>query len=265
MFELTKVQLNVLEFITKHMDSSGMPPTIREIATHFHWKAIGSAQDVIAALRKKGVLLSPAPGKSRQIVPTLEVTEYICKLKNSNYQLLSLRQTKKSKNEKAATKLNSNNFVTEENLFVPLVGSVKAGAPQEAIENPEEYIHFPHYSRVSLSKNKLFALEIDGFSMINAGFLPKDLVLVEAHPEPHDKDIVIASLQNGETTVKRFAKKDSPLYIKNLKYLTNSNNCFDPPAILVAENPEFSPLPFGLNEEDKIIGIVRSLYRKSIL
>lgn len=262
MFELTSVQFKVMEFIFNHMDATGTPPTIREIASYFQWKAIGSAQDVIAALRKKGLLLSPAPGKSRQIVPTKDVAEIFF-----NYHVNSKENSinyKTIKNKKHQYKGTSSRVLPEfENfLRVPLVGSVKAGVPQEAIENAGEFITFPNSS---LRNGKVFALQIDGFSMIHAGFLPNDIVLVEAtNTNPQDKDIVIAAIYNGETTIKRFAQKGSTLYKENSKFLTNYSIDNEPPAILIPENPDFIPLPFGLHENDKIIGIVRSLYRKNI-
>lgn len=263
MFELTNVQYKVMEFIFNHMDTTGTPPTIREIASYFQWKAIGSAQDVIAALRKKGLLLSPVPGKSRQIVPTKDVAEIFFQCQNSSNEKFVLQ---KEKNKRSQFKKMPSHVLPgfEDLLRVPLVGSVRAGLPQEAIENAGEYITFPAHSKISLQNEKIFALQIDGFSMIQAGFLPNDIVLVEANSPPQDKDIVVASIFNGETTLKRFAKKGSPLYKEKSKFILEYSNHNDPPAILVPENPDFNPIPFGIHEDDKIIGIVRSLYRKNI-
>ncbi len=259
MFELTNVQFKVMEFIFNQMDATGTPPTIREIACYFQWKAIGSAQDVIAALRKKGLLLSPVPGKSRQIVPTKEVAEFF--FNYHSHEKDTFIRNKPIKNKKSPSQVFSG---FEDLLSVPLVGSVRAGLPQEAIENAGEFITFPNNPRISLRNKKFFALQIDGFSMINAGFLPNDIVLVESNSYPQDKDIVIASIYNGETTLKRFAKIGSILYIENSKFILNFSNENMPLAILVPENPDFTPLPFGLHENDKIIGVVRSLYRKNI-
>ena len=264
MFQLTNVQFKVMEFIFNHMDATGTPPTIREIASYFQWKAIGSAQDVIAALRKKGLLLSPVPGKSRQIVPTKDVSEIFFNYQGNSKENLSNNNSVKNKKSQVK-KINSQVLPGFEDLLrVPLVGSVRAGVPQEAIENAGEYITFPYHSRMTMRNGKVFALQIDGFSMINAGFLPNDIVLVEANPSPQDKDIVIASIYNGETTIKRFAKKGSSLYKEKSKFLIDYSNNDKPPAILVPENSDFIPIPFGIHEDDKIIGIVRSLYRKNI-
>jgi len=265
MIELTNAQFKVMEFIFNHMDSTGTPPTIREIASYFQWKSIGSAQDVLAALRKKGLLLSNVPGKSRQIVPTKDVTEFFYSYQN-NPKPFSLNFSA-NKDKSVKLKKHSSQVLPgfEDLLRVPLVGSVSAGLPQEAIENAGEFISFPSDTRISQKNSKLFALQIDGFSMINAGLLPNDIVLVESNSNANDNDIVIASIYNCDSTVKRYAKKDSNLYNKNIKFLLNHTNKEKPPAILIPENPNFIPLAFGTHEDDKILGIVRSLYRRSII
>jgi SOS-response transcriptional repressor LexA len=76
MVQLTELQGKVVAYILQCLDKTGMPPTLREIAAHFEWKAVGSAQDVVNVLRKKGFLNPPVPGKSRQLVPTAEAFQW---------------------------------------------------------------------------------------------------------------------------------------------------------------------------------------------
>lgn len=265
MVELTHAQFKVMEFIFNHMDSTGTPPTIREIASYFQWKSIGSAQDVIAALRKKGLLLCNVPGKSRQIVPTKEVTEFF-----HHYQTKPNSQISKRSHFTSAKINTSKEFSQpvlpgfEDQIRVPLVGKISAGVPHEAIETAGDFVTFPNV--VLNKKAKLFALEIDGLSMILAGLLPNDIVLVEANPHPQDNDIVVAALSYSETTIKRFAKKGSKIYEQNIHLLHTPEKKRNllPNALLIPENPDFLPIPFGTQEDDKIIGIVRSLYRRQI-
>ncbi len=266
MVELTSVQFKVMEFIFNHMDSTGTPPTIREIASHFQWKSIGSAQDVIAALRKKGLLLCNVPGKSRQIVPTKEVSEFFIQYlanpnfisnKKNNYCFIKKPFIQKSFAQQVLPGF-------EDFMRVPLVGKISAGIPHEAIETTGDFVTFPN---VAINKKaKFFALEIDGLSMIQAGLLPNDLVLVEVNSSPKENDIVVASLSYSETTIKRYAKKGSQNYEKNMQLLNTHETVMKllPNALLLPENPNYLPIPFGMHEDDKIIGIVRSLYRKNI-
>ncbi|MGY3804326.1 LexA family protein [Pigmentibacter ruber] len=266
MVELTSAQFKVMEYIFNHMDSTGTPPTIREIASYFNWKSIGSAQDVIAALRKKGLLLSNVPGKSRQIVPTKEVSEYFYQYYSKSQNISAKKYSTNQHSYHNSSYLPQPQVLPgfEDSIRVPLIGRVAAGFPHEAIENSAEYISFPNISKNKA--NKLFALEIEGLSMVFAGLLPKDIVLVELGSEAKDNDIVVASLGFSETTIKRFAKKGSFQYEKNISLILNSDekNLSLPNAILIPENPEYLPIPFGTHSDDKIIGVVRSLYRKNI-
>lgn len=87
--------------------------------------------------------------------------------------------------------------------LVPLVGTVTAGKPILAIESVEDYIPVS----IKSSSKKLFALKIIGDSMINAGILDGDVVIVESTPVATNGEIVVALIDN-EATVKRFYKEN---------------------------------------------------------
>jgi len=268
MVELTTVQKKTVEFILTHIESTGMPPTLREIALHFQWKAVGSAQDVVAALRKKGVLLSPAPGKARQIVPAPEIFGGLFQLETELSSMNSMEHNSTKKHDKKNHReipQHKGPFLPgfEDLLRVPLLGQVQAGLPLEVLEQQvSEFATFPAISRGLLRGGELFALTVEGYSMLNAGFLPGDLVLVETTKTAHDREIVVANIHYSEVTVKRFALKGSSLYraAQNISKIQTL-----PPAFLMPENPDFDPIPFGTHEEDKLIGVVRSLFRKSVI
>jgi repressor LexA len=226
MQSLTPTQQKTLNFITDYHSREGSSPTLREIAAHFQWKAVASAQDVVAALRKKGLLQPASQGKSRQIKPQ------------------RLLQTTLS---------------SALGIEVPLLGMVQAGIPHEAVEHvgKKAYFPIPHSHK---PQAQLFALTIEGESMIGAGFLPGDTILVESTPLAQNGDIVVAK-KDSEVTVKRLAQKGSRLYKEISSKYPNSPL---PPAYLVAENPLFAPIPFGTQEEDVIIGKVCSLVRHKI-
>lgn len=91
----------------------------------------------------------------------------------------------------------------DRNLRVPLVGTVTAGQPILAVEEIEGYI--PYRSR-SLHSRDLFALRVRGESMINAGILDGDIVIIRRTPAAENGDIVVALVED-EATVKRFYKE----------------------------------------------------------
>ena len=90
-------------------------------------------------------------------------------------------------------------------LHVPLVGKVTAGLPITAIENIEEY--FPLPESFGTSEDKLFMLEIVGNSMIEAGILNGDYVIVKQQQTANNGEIVVAMTEDDEATVKRFFKE----------------------------------------------------------
>lgn len=91
----------------------------------------------------------------------------------------------------------------DRSVRVPLVGTVTAGQPILAVEEIEGYI--PYRSR-SLHSRDLFALRVRGESMINAGILDGDIVIIRRTPTAENGDIVVALVED-EATVKRFYKE----------------------------------------------------------
>lgn len=105
-------------------------------------------------------------------------------------------------------------------LHVPLVGKVTAGLPITAIENIEEY--FPLPESFGTSEDKLFMLEIVGNSMIEAGILNGDHVVVKQAQTANNGEIVVAMTEEDEATVKRFFKE------KDYFRLQPENSSMDP-------------------------------------
>lgn len=88
---------------------------------------------------------------------------------------------------------------------IPVIGTVTAGQPVTAFEDITGYISFeaPNYD-----PNDLFALKIKGESMINAGILDGDIVIVQKDTYAENGDIVVAFIDGEDATVKRFYKED---------------------------------------------------------
>ena len=93
----------------------------------------------------------------------------------------------------------------EEVAYAPVIGKVTAGVPITAIENIEEYIPLPK-STVG-HDDQVFILIIEGDSMIEAGILDGDKVIVRQQNTAENGEIVVAMTEDGEATVKRFFKE----------------------------------------------------------
>jgi len=184
MEKLTPIQLKALTFIRGEMARSGTAPTLRELCQHMGYSAIGSAQDLIAALRRKGFLEEPAKQIARALVPTT-----------------------------AARDILPPNEEEEDDPFtfvLPCLGAVPAGNPTQAVEDrigtlrmSTSMIPKPHPPR-----SALFALKAKGESMIHAGILDGDWLVVASQKSAPANSIVVARFED-DATVKRLMKDKS--------------------------------------------------------
>lgn len=118
---------------------------------------------------------------------------------------------------------------------VPVLGSVAAGAPILAQECIEDYVTFDTGGKAG----EHFALRVRGYSMINAGILPGDLVVVRSQPTAHNGEIVVA-LIGEEATVKRYHREKGQLW-------------------LLPENDDYEPID---GSEAQILGKVTAVIRQ---
>ncbi|HEY8344534.1 MAG TPA: transcriptional repressor LexA [Bacillota bacterium] len=203
MDDLTNRQREILNFICEEIQKKGYPPSVREIG-----EAVGlsSSSTVHAHLEKLQELgyIRRDPTKPR----TIEV----------------LRPT-------AENSFNLN--ITP----VPIVGRVTAGEPILAVENIDDYFPLP---KDFTSYEDLYMLRVKGDSMIEAGIFDGDLVIVHKTPFAKNGDIVVALLDEGEATVKRFYREA------------------DGRVRLQPENPAFQPIyPTQISILGEVIGLVR--------
>ena len=111
---------------------------------------------------------------------------------------------------------------------VPLVGRVTAGQPILAIENIEEYLTLP---QSMLGQGKMFSLKVEGESMIEAGIMDGDIVVLRQQDTAENGEIVVAMTPEDEATLKRIFYEDgrvrlqpenatmSPIYVDNVTVL----------------------------------------------
>lgn len=170
---LTNRQSEILNYIKSYIVSHGFPPTVREIGKALDISSPATIHVHLTNLEKKGFIKRDGA-------------------KNRAIELLV-------KNEFA---INDNDMVVE----VPLLGNITAGSPIEAIEHPDEYFALPSYL---IPKNKdVFTLNVHGESMINAGILSGDIVIVERRNTASNGEIVVAMTDENEVTLKTYYKED---------------------------------------------------------
>lgn len=162
-------QNKILDYINEQIDSRGYPPSVREICDALNIKSTSTVHGHLKRMEAKGLLVRDAM-KPRAIGVVKNVVPH------------------------------------EESKFstVPLVGTVAAGLPILAEENIEDQLELPDFM---LSRGEHFALTVRGDSMITAGIMNGDTIVVHRQQMANNGDIVVALVQ-GDATVKRFYKEN---------------------------------------------------------
>lgn len=172
MTKLSKRQQMILDFIKNQVSEKGYPPSVREIAEAVGLASSSTVHGHLARIESKGYIRRD-PTKPRAI-------EVLDRSEGSNIPKDVAR-------------------------YAPVIGKVTAGLPITAVENIEEFIPLPSSS--ASPDDNLFVLVIDGESMIEAGILDRDMVIVKQQNIAENGDIVVAMTEDNEATVKRFFKE----------------------------------------------------------
>ena len=204
MANLTRKQKEIYEFILAFTSEHGYPPSVREIGAAVGLKSPSTVHFHMKGLEEAGVIVK-AEGKTRAIsLPGVSMGPVA---------------------EETDPRANQ----------VPVVGNVAAGSPILAQECIEDYLTFDTQGMYG----EHFALRVRGESMLNAGILPGDLVVVHRQAEAYNGEIVVALFED-EATVKTLRRRNGEIW-------------------LMPENPDYQPID-GTHAE--IIGRVVAVVRR---
>ncbi|MFD1018282.1 transcriptional repressor LexA [Thalassobacillus hwangdonensis] len=187
MSKLSKRQQEILEYIKEEVLAKGYPPSVREIGQAVGLASSSTVHGHLSRLEKKGFIRRD-PTKPRAI------------------EVLSLEEDQ--------------SIPRPEPTYAPVIGKVTAGSPITAIENIEEYVPLP--DTMADASDNTFVLVVEGESMIEAGILDGDMVIVRQQSTAQNGEIVVAMTEDEEATVKRFFKE------KNHFRLQPENSTMDP-------------------------------------
>lgn len=199
MRELSERQRQILEYIQKCVEEKGYPPSVREIGQAVGLSSSSTVHGHLNRLEQKGYLRRD-PTKPRAI-----------ELLSPEHRRVPYQQ-------------------------VPVVGRVTAGEPILAVENVETYVPL---SKELFGDDELFVLKVRGESMIEAGILDGDWVIVRRQATAENGDIVVARIED-EATVKRFFREHGHIRLQ-------------------PENPTMEPI---IVDRVEILGLVTGLFRK---
>lgn len=203
MAAITPKQQEIYDFLLSYTKEMGYPPAVREICRAVGLKSPSSAHLHLKALEGAGYL-TRSPGKTRAL-----------QLSGPGV---------------------SNPPAPAEETRIPLLGHVAAGQPILAQECVEDYVTFDVGRHLA---QEHFALRVRGESMLGAGILPGDVIIVHSQPTARKGEIVVALLED-EATVKTYSPKGGHIW-------------------LLPENPDYEPINGDHCQIlGKVVGLIRS-------
>lgn len=204
MAQLSERQQEVLEFIRTTVADRGYPPSVREIGDAIGLSSPSTVHSHLSSLVKAGAIRrDPTKPRAIEIIADTPIHQ----------------------------------ADPEDIRRVPLVGRIAAGSPILAEEQIEEVLPLP---ADMVGGGPVFMLSVKGDSMIDAGILDGDYVVVRSQPDAPDGTIVAALVDGEEATVKRLRRRDGQV-------------------ILEAANPAYGPMVFDSVE---VLGKVVSVFRR---
>lgn len=203
----------ILAFMRKELKAKGYPPTVREIGTALGIKSTSTVHKDIASLVEQGYLKKdPAKPRALMLVD--------------------------SDTPDTAGEISNVSSSREDVVDVPVVGNVAAGTPILAEENIEDTFPVP----AGFVKGDSFMLKVRGESMVNAGIMDGDLILVQQQNTAYNGEIVVAMVDGdfeSEATVKTFYREDGHVRLQ-------------------PENDTMDPI---IVDDAKILGKVKGVFR----
>lgn len=185
MAQLTKMQQKIYDYIADAIETKGYPPSVREIGEAVGLKSPSTVHFHIKHLEELGVLCKDGRKGRALTLPKRET-----KPVGQTVPLSQIREEELPANR------------------VPIVGDVAAGTPILAQECIEDYLTYDTGGR----DGEYFALRVRGKSMLNAGILPGDLVVVHSQNHANNGEIVVALLED-EATVKRLSRRNGQVWL----------------------------------------------------
>lgn len=167
---LYEKQRQILDYLTQYIQQKGTAPTLRDIADAMGLSSLATVHEHIESLVRKGVLKKTGTRRNRR----LDIVD-------------------------------ENLAAIKEGVKLPILGFIAAGKPIEPYSDPTAYINVA--PSMIEGKHRAYILQVRGSSMVEEGILDGDYVVVEERHDVNNGDIVVALLENGLATLKKFFKE----------------------------------------------------------
>jgi len=203
---LTRKQLELLRFINERLKEAGVPPSFDEMKDALDLRSKSGIHRLITALEERG-FIRRLPNRARAIE--------VIRLPDAVGHTTSGGRTRGFTPSVIEGNLGRVRANAEDEggrpIAVPVMGRIAAGTPIEAIQTRSHTINIPPDM---LSTGDHFALEVRGDSMIDAGILDGDLVLIRRTDTADTGDIVVALIDEEEATLKRFRRRGASIALE---------------------------------------------------
>ncbi len=231
---LTEKQKELLLFIHARMQEKGVPPSFDEMKDALDLKSKSGIHRLITALVERGFIRRlPHRARAIEVIRLPENQTSPAVPKRAGFQPSVIEG---SRSRELSTPPST--MIDSRTVSVPVMGRIAAGTPISAIQNHSHDIACPPDL---LTNGEHFALEVKGDSMIEAGILDGDTVIIRRCDTAENGDIVVALVDQEEATLKRLRKKGTTIALE-------------------AANPEFKTRIFGPDQVDiqgRLVGLMR--------
>ena len=206
---LTPKQKELLLFINERLKESGVPPSYDEMKDALDLRSKSGIHRLVTALEERGFIRRlPHRARALEILKLPEAVQ-----RNGSRSGGSMQRFAPAVIE-GSRKRGFSDSASEEpgySVGVPVMGRIAAGVPRSAIENHSHTIGMPEEF---LSPGEHFALEVKGDSMIDAGILDGDTVILKKTDAATNGDIIVALIDEEEATLKRFRRKGQSIALE---------------------------------------------------
>ncbi|MEM7620497.1 MAG: transcriptional repressor LexA [Pseudomonadota bacterium] len=238
---LTAKQKELLLFIHQRIKATGVSPSFDEMKQALNLRSKSGIHRLITALEERG-FIRRLPHRARALE--------ILKLPDSTPQIVESAQAPPKKGgflpsviEGSLGKVHMTSNVSADNDYdntvsVPMMGRIAAGVPIAAIQNRSHNLEIP--SDI-MSHGVHFALEVTGDSMVNAGIIDGDIVIIQKCDTADNGDIVVALVDDEEATLKKLRRKGQSIALE-------------------AANPDYETRIFGpdrVKVQGRLVGLMR--------